>query len=707
MRSAVAQEFTHCFVHGLCTVLLMCGLFSAYSQPQWINYANQKWITALAIDSNNLWVGSRCGLVEEINGSRRYHYNRANSDIPSNFINAVAVDKSRNKWIGTNGGGLARLSGTTWTVYETSNSVLPSDVITCISVNPDGEVWVGTNHGVVRIVGNAWSVYDTLNTPQLVSNRVTAIAAGSALAYVGTAKGLTRYRFDTETWFHYNASPYNITSLAMADELVVWVGASYGLWLYDNDSFIDYTASLASNAHYVKALAYNANYGLWVGTLFGGLYNFYGNNWNLHTTANTSLPSNEIEALAVVNNLLWVGTAEDAASFNGTTWSISRFSQYAIPSYYILSMAIDSADHKWFGTDYHGIGRYDGAAWNVYSLTNPQNPGDWVEELFIDRAGGIWAATEMYGVGKYNGTSWTPVYTTANSSLPSNRVISVTQDSAGTFWFATDAGIAKLKGFTWTTLTKTNVPTLPSNIVYAVHCDSTNCVWVGTGSGLVCSKGATWTAFSEPILKTWVNCITSLGSIVYVGTDKGVAVLKSSTTPPSLIASYDTSNSALPSNYVTSVFSDHLHGTYFGTSGGMAKVGRPWRVWTPENSHINRASIYDIAFDRLGNQWLATSSGLEVYNQNGVVGIAGPPAGHDKNNDVSAARFSITRQGQRFVILAPKPVERVYCSDMLGRNIPATRLDERSFSVPGHARGMVIARARMQDNWKTVRLFLR
>ena len=50
-------------------------------------------------------------------------YNTSNSGLPSDTVNAIAIDGNGNKWIGTYDRGLAKFDGTNWTVYDTSNSV--------------------------------------------------------------------------------------------------------------------------------------------------------------------------------------------------------------------------------------------------------------------------------------------------------------------------------------------------------------------------------------------------------------------------------------------------------------------------------------------------------------------------------------------------------------------------------------------------------
>ena len=77
-----------------------------YSQyTDWINYTTGKIVLSLAIDGDYLWVGTTGGLVKlnTITGDPIF-FNKTNSVLPENSINAIAIDSSGNKWFGTSGG---------------------------------------------------------------------------------------------------------------------------------------------------------------------------------------------------------------------------------------------------------------------------------------------------------------------------------------------------------------------------------------------------------------------------------------------------------------------------------------------------------------------------------------------------------------------------------------------------------------------------
>ncbi|MFN2373065.1 MAG: two-component regulator propeller domain-containing protein, partial [Cyclonatronaceae bacterium] len=75
---------------------------------------------------------------------------------------------------------------------------------------------------------------------------------------------------------------------------------------------------------------------------------------------------------------------------------------------------------------------------------------------------------------------------TINQGLASDRVYSITQDSRGYIWLATDGGVSRYNGYGFTNYR--NYPNDPSsltdNFVHVVYTDSRGDVWVGTRYGL-------------------------------------------------------------------------------------------------------------------------------------------------------------------------------------------------------------------------------
>ena len=97
--------------------------------PEWMNFTYGGNVSEVAEHGDYLWVGAEGGLtrVHKATGEMTF-YNKANSGLPSNSVEALAIDAQGNKWIGTDGG-LAKFDGVNWTGYTKSNSGLPDNQV--------------------------------------------------------------------------------------------------------------------------------------------------------------------------------------------------------------------------------------------------------------------------------------------------------------------------------------------------------------------------------------------------------------------------------------------------------------------------------------------------------------------------------------------------------------------------------------------------
>lgn len=122
-------------------------------------------ILSLAPDTLNkyVWVGTEQGLFQ-LKGIKYHHndgsswtkwrvenqFSVANTSLPSDYIQALTLDKIGNLWIGTPNGGV-KYDGENWEVYNMSNSPIPNNKILSLTTTEDNNVWVGTNKGIAII----------------------------------------------------------------------------------------------------------------------------------------------------------------------------------------------------------------------------------------------------------------------------------------------------------------------------------------------------------------------------------------------------------------------------------------------------------------------------------------------------------------------------------------------------------------------------
>lgn len=273
----------------------------------------------------------------------------------------------------------------------------------------------------------------------------------------------------------------------------------------------------------------------WIGTLDSGLVKFDGKNWTIYNIKRANFPSNTIYSIAIDNlnnkwvasgngliklnesiehnnfnipvdflcvaidklNNKWIGTGNPILQqgaglikFDGTIPAIFNKSNSNIPSDFVFSIAIDSDNKKWIGTN-SGLAIFDDNNWTIFNKSNSQLPSDFIFFIYIDRKNNKWIGTgygliplSTGGLVKYDGTNWI-VYNSSNSNLPSNFVTCAAEDKAGNLWFGTwDKGLVKYNGSSWTSYNTSNSQ-LPNNTVMTLFIDESDNKWIGTyGGGL-------------------------------------------------------------------------------------------------------------------------------------------------------------------------------------------------------------------------------
>jgi len=280
-------------------------------------------------------------------------FNTANSMLPDNQVNAIAIGADDIKWIGT-ANGLVRISGNTWTIFRADNSMLPSSFIQALAVQPNGVVWIGTNNGLAKFDGSTWSVYTTANS-LMPENAVMSLTCDTMFrrTWIGTSKGLVMVD-DTNKWRLYDDTSGDLLhSLATDQNGHLWLGVfnhfqfqgrirkfdlqnwtSYKLNDYGYASTFVYSLAVDNNNEVVALLS---------GTSVSAVVRLSGNQL-------TEIPRASgvtgIRALLIDDNKIWVG---------GNVLSLIGSSDgpiFKIPGsdHSIHSIAKDSRNSIWLGT---------------------------------------------------------------------------------------------------------------------------------------------------------------------------------------------------------------------------------------------------------------------------------------------------------------------------------------------------------------------
>ena len=120
----------------------------------------------------------------------------------------------------------------TFTVSRwTTEEGLPQNSVSAIVQTKDGYIWLATMGGLARFDGIKFKIFNTANTPELKSNRITALyEAPNGTLWIGAEAGdIVRYENGVFKYFAANRFDTEIFSFYAAGEKRLWVGTNRGL----------------------------------------------------------------------------------------------------------------------------------------------------------------------------------------------------------------------------------------------------------------------------------------------------------------------------------------------------------------------------------------------------------------------------------------------------------------------------------------------
>lgn len=310
-------------------------------------------------------------------------------------------------------------------------------------------------------------------------------------------------------------------------------------------------------------------------------------------------------------------------NFNSGGWS-DNYLGVSLKMPLIKTIIHDSKDNVWIGFDHAGIWEITPTgeifkALNIHgndqSLSNNS-----VTALLEDRTGTLWVGTRKSGVSMYNHQTSKFDF----NAFPDVNTILSRKD--GEIWLGTDCeGIIKWNPATGSRTEMKSLFTSGHN-VHAVVCmaesrDGT--VWVGTyNGGLVRINGSGTQSFTvaDGLASNhiWSIAETSDGSLLLATLGGGLQLFNPVTKKTEV---FKVENSGLGSNYVNSLARNGNGTFYAATSWGLAVFDTKTRKVTNMtgnkrgNQPFSSPNINQVVIDSRGLIWLATYSGLNIYDR--------------------------------------------------------------------------------------------
>ncbi|QQS35603.1 MAG: T9SS type A sorting domain-containing protein [Ignavibacteriales bacterium] len=424
---------------------------------------------------------------------------------------------------------------------------------------------------------------------------------------------------------------------------IKWLGTySSGIIKFDGNSFTTYNSSntlLPDNK--INSIAVDHQDNLWAGT-DSGLVKYDGVNWTLYDFQNLNYTDIDVGALFVDDTGdLWVSTQE-LLRFNGTTWTeyldqiwpiysidqgpdgtiwfggndlkkfdgINWTTVTGFPDDQIMSLSVDVNNVLWVGTAFKGLASFNGTNWFVYNKSNTPFREPWIMHVRVNNSNDKIIGTQK-GLYKFNNISWSEIET-SNSSLPSNYIERISISPNGKIWMSGIHGLCSFDNEEWQSYPELNTDSAWTEI-QSLKVSADNMVWIGTyHQGLIKFDGINQTIFNtsnSPIPSNWISSIEiDAMQIMWIGTGNGLVKYDGINWTV-----YNTGNSGLPGNGISTITIDSEGKKWIGTNGVAVFNDSTWIVYDTTNSGLPSNTITAIDIDSTGIAWIAThDDGLAV-----------------------------------------------------------------------------------------------
>lgn len=327
-----------------------------------------------------LYQGTEAGIFRwrAQNGQAESHFVLANQ-IPSNQFNSLAEDSLGYVWLGSDLGLIrampADILGAEWTHFTRDNSELPSNFVNALVTDRvNGGIWIGSYRGVTYFDGQTWRTLDSVDGVQEENVRVLALD-GLGQLWLGTNEGLGRWDNTAVSWFTTaDGLPHDRINALLYDETeaTLWVGTEDGLVAMTMEGEV--TAVYTREAGQLEREAINALALDLDGTLLLTNERYLLRHDPAQPGQFTRIGAETVDApfltsITVHPTLgdIWVGTTSNHLYFYEKESDSWRQLSQNVPSHQIRDILIDSLGTVWLaGNSYNsgggGLGRFIPAA---------------------------------------------------------------------------------------------------------------------------------------------------------------------------------------------------------------------------------------------------------------------------------------------------------------------------------------------------------
>ena len=457
---------------------------------------------------NNILVGTYEGLNIYNSKEDRFDIILEQKDgILSSCIYSIDEDINGNIWIGTELG-LNKLSKD-FKVLETYTS--ESEIYNIFCDDENGFVWAGSDSsGLLKIDTKTKEVKQYINNIEdlnsLPANQVGAIIRDSkGNLWVGTTNGLARYNEKNDSFDVYKNKVYDKNSLVYNDvrsiiedrEGVLWVGTYSGISIFDTESSIKYYNAGLDDGYLLSENMVHGIYEddegyLWVGSRTKGVNIIDRENntsKSISMENNNVIQSNSINDITGYKDFIFVATDAGVLKINKKENTIQNYNlEDGLIGENVKDIFVCDKNYLWIGST-NGLNLLDIENDKIIDMTDYVDEGSYVRYVYQGQDGSYYIGfLRDGGLGIIEPNSKETKYykniPNDKTSISSNRIRYINEDSKGNIWIGTSYGLNKYDPKTKVFKRYTTSDGIANNTIYGVLVDDNDNIWVSTNKGI-------------------------------------------------------------------------------------------------------------------------------------------------------------------------------------------------------------------------------
>ena len=559
------------------------------------------------------------------------------------------------------------------------NQGLSQSIVQVLMKDQKGFLWIGTEDGLNRYDGYGFHVFQPrpFDSTALSDGNIKALYQDSlGDLWVGTAQGgLNRFHKESMTFSSYRVNPDNPHAISSDFIWALTEDRGGNIWIlagrdagqvnrWDRETgrftcFGDHMDEAACLTHHrATQLMADQQGRIWIGTQQGL------NQWDettqsfIHYGTEQELGHTHILSLYEAPNqpgVLWIGAVHPTNPDDGGLYRLNMASgkitalPYGQPGSQSPAGPRITSFHEgctgclWVGTN-RGLSRYDDETGQfTHYLPMPEWPGhpnNVILEIAQDFSRNLWLRTRGRGLYRLQAGTKTFQHFTHSASNPKslshNHIITLLEDPTGILWIGTDTGgLNKLDHFTEKFRTFSHNPGSPQglrdNRIRMIFQDSAHRLWVGTANAGLTRFDADRNKTEHFARENGQHKLPGnfIGDLLedrsgrfWLGINgHGLGRFHPETgrfTP----VKHPESQSGQERKSVRRLFEDSRNRLWAGTDGaGLIRLSsdrqqlHTFKKQAGDKTSLSSNVIHDILEDRQGRIWIATSNGLNRYEE--------------------------------------------------------------------------------------------